>query len=245
MQFITPHWQAPNNVIALSTARKGGYSLAPYDSFNLGLHVGDEQHLVEKNRQLLIEQGNLPYYPKFLNQIHSTQVIELPNNDEIINADAAYTNQANQVCLVMTADCLPVLFTNFQGNEVAAAHAGWRGLCEGILENTVAKFSCPKNEIIAWLGPAISQRYFQVGQEVLNAFLAQDPHSHQAFSADKRENGKYFADLYQLARFRLKALGINKIFGGEFCTYSENDKFFSYRRDKQTGRMASLIWFTD
>lgn len=245
MQFIAPHWQAPNNVIALSTARKGGYSLAPYDSFNLGLHVGDEQHLVEKNRQLLIEQGNLPHYPKFLNQIHSTQVIELPNNDEVINADAAYTNQANQVCLVMTADCLPVLFTTQKGDEVAAAHAGWRGLCEGILENTVAKFSCPKNEIIAWLGPAISQQYFQVGEEILDAFLVHDPHSTQAFIADRTESGKYFADLYQLARFRLNALGINKIFGGEFCTYSGKDKFFSYRRDKQTGRMASLIWFTD
>lgn len=245
MSFITPTWQAPRNVVSLSTTRLGGHSIAPYDSFNLGMHVGDVPQLVEKNREQLVKQGKLPEYPTFLNQIHSTQVIRLPSESKQLNGDAVYTNQPNQVCLIMTADCLPVLFTNVQGNEVAAAHAGWRGLCDGILENTLQQFQCHSDEIIAWLGPAISQHHFQVGEDVLEAFVAQDPKANQAFIADENVSGKYFADLYALARLRLKALGVNKIFGGEFCTYAEKDRFFSYRRDKQTGRMASLIWFTE
>ena len=143
----------------------------------------------------------------------------------------------------MTADCLPVLFTNRQGNAVAAAHAGWRGLCDGILEETVKCFQCPSDEIIAWLGPAISRTAFQVGREVVQQFIAQDPQAESAFIADPNTPGKYLGDLYQIAKQRLNQLGINQISGGEHCTYTEKDKFFSYRRDGKTGRMASCIWF--
>lgn len=243
MSFIQPNWQVPASVRAFSSTRQGGVSLSPYHSFNLGDHVGDDQSAVNFNRTLLVEQLQLPHFPHFLKQIHSTQVIELPTEKDQFVADAAYTNQANQVCLVMTADCLPVLFSNQQGSEVAAAHAGWRGLCNGILENTVKKFHCPTNEIIAWLGPAISQPHFQVGEEVLQQFVAQDPKAEQAFIPDPQKCGKFLADLYQLARLRLNKIGVQQFFGGEYCTFAQKEKFFSYRREGQTGRMASLIWF--
>ena len=177
MQSIKPNWKAPQNVKAFTTLRHGGVSLAPYESFNLGDHVGDDKNAVKINRTLLVEKFHLPQMPLFLNQTHSTRVLTLPYDGDDINADAVYTNQPNQVCLVMTADCLPVLFTNKQGSEVAAAHAGWRGLCDGVLEQTVAKFHCPPEDILAWFGPAIGPTAFQVGQEVIDQFVAQNPPS--------------------------------------------------------------------
>jgi len=179
--------------------------------------------------------------PLFLNQTHSTRVLTLPYDGDDINADAVYTNQPNQVCLVMTADCLPVLFTNKQGSEVAAAHAGWRGLCDGVLEQTVAKFHCPPEDILAWFGPAIGPTAFQVGQEVIDQFVAQNPQATSAFIADPKARDKFLGNLYQIATQRLNALGITQISGGEHCTYLEADKFFSYRRDHVTGRMASVV----
>ena len=142
----------------------------------------------------------------------------------------------------MTADCLPVLFFNKEGTEVAAAHAGWRGLCDGILEETVAKFKCPTSDIIAWLGPAIGPTAFQVGEEIIEQFCAFDSNAKLAFTPDLTTSGKFLGNLYQLATQRLNKLGITEISGGGHCTYTEQDKFFSYRRDKKTGRMASLIW---
>ncbi|ACX81824.1 peptidoglycan editing factor PgeF [Aggregatibacter actinomycetemcomitans] len=242
MHAINPNWNAPQQIRAFTTLRHSGVSLAPYDSFNLGDHVGDDKNAVKTNRTLLVEKFHLPQMPVFLNQIHSTKVLNLPYQGEDLNADAVYTDQQNQVCLVMTADCLPVLFTNQNGTEVAAAHAGWRGLCDGILEQTVARFRCPTDEILAWLGPAIGPTAFQVGQEVIDQFVAQDPNAKQAFIADPKENGKFLGNLYQIATQRLNALGITQISGGEHCTYLEADKFFSYRRDNATGRMASVIW---
>ena len=243
MHALQPNWHAPPNVHAFTTLRHGGVSNVPYDSFNLGDHVGDEENAVKTNRTLLIKQFNLPQMPLFLTQTHSTRVLTLPYSGKNLEADATYTTQTNQVCLVMTADCLPVLFTNRQGNAVAAAHAGWRGLCDGILEETVKCFQCPSDEIIAWLGPAISRTAFQVGGEVVQQFIAQDPQAESAFIADPNTPGKYLGDLYQIAKQRLNQLGINQISGGEHCTYTEKDKFFSYRRDGKTGRMASFIWF--
>ncbi|MFZ7274442.1 peptidoglycan editing factor PgeF [Avibacterium avium] len=243
MDALKPNWAAPANIHAFTTLRQGGVSQAPYDSFNLGDHVGDDKNSVKTNRTLLVEQFHLPQFPLFLNQTHSTRVIRLPYDGNNLDADAVYTNQPNQVCLVMTADCLPVLFTNQQGTEVAAAHAGWRGLCDGVLEQTIQQFQAEPQEIIAWLGPAIGQKSFQVGEEVRQQFIAQDPNAAQAFVPDSIEQGKYLADLYHIARLRLNKLGISQISGGEHCTYLEKTAFFSYRRDKQTGRMASLIWF--
>ena len=243
MHALQPNWHAPPNVHAFTTLRHGGVSNVPYDSFNLGDHVGDEENAVKTNRTLLIKQFNLPQMPLFLTQTHSTRVLTLPYSGKNLEADAAYTTQTNQVCLVMTADCLPVLFTNRQGNAVAAAHAGWRGLCGGILEETVKCFQCPADEIIAWLGSAIGRTAFQVGGEVVQQFIAQDPQTESAFIADPNTPGKYLGDLYQIAKQRLNQLGINQISGGEHCTYTEKDKFFSYRRDGKTGRMASFIWF--
>lgn len=244
MKAVYPNWQAPPNIKALTTVRTGGVSLPPFNSFNLGDHVCDDPEAVQQNRILLVDKFGLPHSPFFLTQTHSTKVIELPftETNVEVEADAVYTQQANQVCLVMTADCLPILFCNKKGTEVAAAHAGWRGLCAGILEETVTKFKTPTSDIIAWLGPAIGPTAFQVGEEVLEQFCTFDPNAKLAFTPDITTSGKFLGNLYQLATQRLNKLGITDISGGTHCTYTEHDKFFSYRRDKQTGRMASLIW---
>lgn len=243
MDALYPNWQVPRNVRALSTLRRGGVSGSPYDSFNLGAHVEDDENAVKTNRTLLMERFSLPQFPLFLNQTHSTRVMRLPYSGNDLCADAVYSCHPKQVCLVMTADCLPVLLTNRQGNEVAAAHAGWRGLCDGILERTVQCFQCAHDNIIAWFGPAIGPTAFQVGAEVVDQFIAQDPQAASAFTADPQAAGKYLGDLYQIASQRLNGMGVSRISGGEHCTYQERDKFFSFRRDGKTGRMASLIWF--
>ena len=243
MHAIIPNWQVPANIHGFTTTREGGVSEAPFDSFNLGDHVGDEKSAVKTNRTLLVEKFNLPQAPLFLTQTHSTRVIQLPYSGDNLEADAVYTNHSNQVCAVMTADCLPVLFTNKQGTEVAAAHAGWRGLCDGVLEETVKCFQSVPQEIIAWLGPAIGPTAFQVGREVIEQFMAFDPIAETAFTADPNEEGKYLGNLYQIAKQRLNKLGITDISGGEYCTFNEKETFFSYRRDGVTGRMASVVWF--
>lgn len=243
MQALYANWSAPGNIHALTTTRTGGVSEAPFESFNLGDHVGDSKSAVKTNRTLLVEKFSLPQSPLFLTQTHSTRVIQLPYTGEHIEADAVYTNQPNQVCTVMTADCLPVLFTTKQGNEVAAAHAGWRGLCDGVLEETVKCFQSKSEDILAWFGPAIGPTAFQVGQDVVDQFVAMDTNSQLAFQADSNEDGKFLGNLYQIATQRLNRLGITQIFGGDHCTFNEKDTFFSYRRDNQTGRMASVIWF--
>lgn len=242
MQAIYPNWPAPKNIHAFTTTRQGGVSLAPFDSFNLGAHVGDNAQAVAANRAHLVDAFGLPQAPLFLNQTHSTRVISLPYTEHNLDADAVYSNQPNQVCVVMTADCLPVLFCNRQGSEVAAAHAGWRGLCDGVLEATVNCFAAAPEEIFAWLGPAIGPDAFQVGEDVVAQFVAVDAKARLAFREDPREAGKYFGDLYHIARQRLNALGIREISGGEHCTFHDAAQFFSYRRDNQTGRMGSVIW---
>lgn len=243
MQALYANWSAPGNIHAFTTTRTDGVSEAPFESFNLGDHVGDSKSAVKTNRTLLVEKFSLPQSPLFLTQTHSTRVIQLPYMGEHIEADAVYTNQPNQVCAVMTADCLPVLFTTKQGNEVAAAHAGWRGLCDGVLEETVKCFRANPEDILAWFGPAIGPTAFQVGQDVVDQFVAMDTNAQLAFQADSNEDGKFLGNLYQIATQRLNRLGITQIFGGEHCTFTEKDTFFSYRRDNQTGRMASVIWF--
>lgn len=243
MQVINPNWNVPKNIYAFTTTREGGVSLAPYFSFNLGDHVGDNKNAVKTNRTLLVEKFGLPQTPIFLTQTHSTRVIHLPYSGQNLEADAVYTNVPNQVCAVMTADCLPVLFTTASGNEVAAAHAGWRGLCDGVLEETVKYFQAKPEDIIAWFGPAIGPTAFQVGIDVVKQFVAVDEKAKLAFQPDAIEEGKYLGNLYQIATQRLNNLGITKIYGGNHCTFNEKELFFSYRRDNQTGRMASVIWF--
>lgn len=241
--LLLPDWPAPASVKACSTLRTGGVSLPPYDSLNLGTHVGDELASVLENRQRLVKYAHLPQMPHWLEQVHGTDVVHLvagQNSESRYVADAVYSHQPQQVCAVMTADCLPVLFCSRSGDEVAAAHAGWRGLCAGVLESTVRQFSAAPAEIMAWLGPAIGPQAFEVGSDVRDAFMAREPVAREAFVA--QTGGKYLADIYHLARLRLRLAGISQIYGGDLCTLSDRSRFFSYRRDGITGRMASLIW---
>ncbi|WP_151996102.1 purine nucleoside phosphorylase YfiH [Buttiauxella massiliensis] len=239
-KLIVPQWPLPEGVAACSSTRIGGVSLPPYDSLNLGAHCGDNLDDVEENRRLFYAAASLPSKPVWLEQVHGTEVLKLTGGPYLSKrADASYSSIPGTVCAVMTADCLPVLFCNKAGTEVAAAHAGWRGLCEGVLEETIACFKDAPENIIAWLGPAIGPEAFEVGPEVREAFMAKDLQADRAF----RPSGeKYIADIYTLARQRLSAAGINHIYGGDRCTYSEAGDFFSYRRDRTTGRMASFIW---
>lgn len=239
-KLIVPEWPAPEGVAACSSTRIGGVSEGAWESLNLGAHCGDNLDHVEENRKRLFAAGKLPSKPVWLEQVHCTAVLRLTGEPYASKrADASYSNTPGAVCAVMTADCLPVLFCNRAGTEVAAAHAGWRGLCAGVLEETVACFADGADNIIAWLGPAIGPQAFEVGPEVRDAFMAHDP---QAQSAFLPAGDKYMADIYQLARQRLTRVGISQIYGGDRCTFTENDDFFSYRRDKTTGRMASFIW---
>jgi len=239
-KLIVPEWPMPKGVAACSSTRTGGVSEGAWESLNLGAHCGDDLNHVEENRKRLFAAGQLPSKPVWLEQVHGTAVLSLTGEPyDSKRADASYSNTPGTVCAVMTADCLPVLFCNRAGTEVAAAHAGWRGLCAGVLEETVACFADSADNILAWLGPAIGPQAFEVGPEVREAFMAHDPQAEHAF---RPAGEKYMADIYQLARQRLTHLGINHIYGGDRCTFTEKDDFFSYRRDKTTGRMASFIW---
>lgn len=238
-EFILPDWPAPPNVKALSSTRRGGFSRTPFDSLNLGTHVGDDPQAVARNRASL--RQHLPAEPLWLNQVHGKAAVDAGRASAGTDADAAIAQAPGPVCAIMTADCLPVLLCDEAGTVVGAAHAGWRGLCDGVLEVTVAAMSAAPERILAWLGPAIGPQAFEVGDEVRAAFLSHDARAVDAFRSGAAE-GKWLADLYQLARQRLEACGITRIYGGEYCTFSEPERFFSYRRDGQTGRMASLIW---
>ncbi len=238
--WITPDWPAPPNVRTLSTTRNGGIGSAPYASFNLGDHVGDDPLIVARNRSLL--RAYLPAEPLWLKQVHTVNVADADTAAGIPEADASVARRANKVCAVLTADCLPILLCDRQGTVVAAAHAGWRGLAGGAIEATVAAMHADPATLMAWLGPAIGPAAFEVGAEVRETFLAQDSGAAAAFST--LGNGKWLADLYRLARLRLMQTGISQISGGEYCTYRDQERFFSYRRDHTTGRMASLIWLS-
>ncbi|HZW14291.1 MAG TPA: peptidoglycan editing factor PgeF [Noviherbaspirillum sp.] len=248
MELIIPDWSAlPMNVGALSTTRRGGVSLAPYDDgagsggLNLGVHVGDALDRVLCNRALL--RRLLPGEPVWLNQVHGSRVLDAASAGDSPEADACIATQAGVICAIQTADCLPVLFCDTVGSIVGAAHAGWRGLAGGVLEDTL---SCMRaagaGEITAWMGPAIGPQCFEVGQDVFDAFAGRDPEAADAFKPLHGQDGKYLADIYSLARRTLRKSGVEKVFGGGRCTMTEKDLFYSYRRDKTTGRMASLIW---
>ena len=247
-RFLTPDWPAPAGVRAVCATRLGGVSVAPYDSLNLGDHVGDEPAHVAANR--VIFQQAIGSHPVFLNQVHGTGVVQLhAGSPDGTVADACFTDQPGVACTVMVADCLPVLFASAQGNQVAAAHAGWRGLAGqggvGILEATVRRLHA--NEVIAWLGPCIGPQAFEVGDEVRAAFTATHALAHDCFKP--LAPGKWLADLADLARLRLRALGIHQIHGNDssaaWCTVGNASRFFSYRRDHVTGRFCASVWRED
>lgn len=239
--WLIPDWPAPESVASVVTTRAGGCSQPPFDAMNLGLHVGDDPAVVAGNRQQLRDQLHLDLEPQWLNQVHGITVVEARDDGQEREADACFSRVPGQACAVMTADCLPVLFCAFDGSVVGAAHAGWRGLVAGALEATVAAMGRRPPELMAWLGPAIGPNAFEVGAEVRAAFLHANPASEDAFLPGQRQ-AHWLADLYELARIRLRSIGIEQVFGGGLCTHSDARRFYSYRRDQRTGRMASLIW---
>lgn len=238
--FIVPDWPVPANVKAVSTTRLGGASQQPYQGLNLGLHVGDKTEHVQRNRTQLQQELRLVDSPAWLNQIHSNRVLELNASLTVVpDADGSYTQASGIACTVMTADCLPLLLCDTAGTQVAAVHAGWRGLADGIIEVALEKFTVPADQILVWLGPAIGPDAFEVGSEVREQFIAEQLQAEQAF---KPYGEKWLADLYLLARQRLQRFGVTNIYGGEYCTFGDPDRFYSYRREGVTGRQASLIW---
>lgn len=247
LNFITPNWSAPKNIHALQTTRnsenrEGGVSHAPFNSLNLGSHVKDNPIHVAQNRQLLNQF--LPSEPVWLNQIHGINVIDAANTNCVLDADASFTTRKNVVCVTMTADCLPILVCDTAGTVIANIHAGWRSLCDGVIEATIAKLPVDSNKLMAWLGPAIGPNAFEVGSDVRAQFIAKDAQAELAF---KPHGDKLLCDIYKIATQRLNNLGVTKIYGGgqesePWCTFTDEKRFFSFRRDGETGRMATLIW---
>lgn len=244
-ELIVPDWPAPTEIGAAFTLRTGGVSRPPFDSCNIASHVGDEPRAVSENRARLRASLTLPAEPAWLQQVHGYRVVDLDRQtslDGLEPADAAVTRTPGRVCAIQVADCMPVLFAARDGSAVGAAHAGWRGLAGGVLEATVRAMNTPPGELLAWLGPAIGQAHFEVGEEVRSAFMADDPDASAAFIVNQR--GRWQCDLYVLARRKLAAIGMSgsSVFGGSWCTYAEAGRFYSYRRDGRCGRMAALVW---
>ncbi|PCI59260.1 MAG: hypothetical protein COB34_03795 [Methylophilaceae bacterium] len=235
--FIMPKWPVPSNVHAIQTTRLGGVSGVPYDHLNLGAHVKDNPQHVASNRALL--NAFVPREPTWLNQVHGVRVIDAAVSGSKEDADASFTTEKNVVCVTLTADCLPVLLCDKAGTAVAAVHAGWRSLCDGVIEEAVKAMPVSAGDIVAWLGPAIGPAAFEVGGEVRQQFIDKDSQAENAF---KPAGDKWLGNLYQIAKQRLSVLGVMGVYGEVLCTYSNPDQFFSYRRDKNTGRMATMIW---
>jgi YfiH family protein len=243
--FIAPDWPAPAAVRAACSTRQGGVSRGPWATLNLGRSGGDESAAVDENRRRVVAALGLPGEPCWLRQVHGTRVVCMPESaaDADAEADASYTTPRGLVCAVQAADCLPVLFCDEQATVVAAAHAGWRGLCGGVLEATVAALPVPPARLLAWLGPALGPEAFEVGGEVRERFLAADAGAAVAFRPSDRP-GHHYADLFALARQRLAHAGVARVYGGAISTHADPQRFFSYRRDGVTGRMAALIWLS-
>jgi len=238
--WITPDWPAPARVRALSCLRSGGVSAGVYASLNLGDHVGDAPEAVAENRRRLAAAACLPAEPVWLRQVHRTEVADLDAAVAPLDADAAITRRAGRICAILTADCLPVLFAADRGEAVGAAHAGWRGLAAGVLENTVRALSVQPSNLMAWIGPGIGPRHYEVGAEVRAGFVAGDAAAAAAFR--ERPNGRYLADLPMLAYLRLERLGIRRVYRSAECTYADENRYFSHRRAGPCGRQATLIW---
>ncbi len=237
--WLVPDWPAPERVRACVTTRQGGTSRAPYDSMNMGIHVGDNPAVVEENRNRLIAMLELPSVPLWLNQVHGCTVVEVGAAPAGSEADASVSRTPGQVCAVMSADCLPLLLCDQAGSCVAAVHAGWRGLADGVIDSALDSMRIPVREIVAWLGPAIGPDSFVVGDEVRRHFIKEHSQAEVGFSPGGEG---WLADIYTLARLRLRRRGVVAIYGGGYCTFRDKARFFSYRRDGRTGRMVSLIW---
>ena len=236
--WLQPDWPAPANIQVATTLRAGGVSQGNYASLNLAAHVGDDLEFVHRNRETVKAMLNLPSAPIWLNQTHSNRAVEAIATTSPLPADASYTKKQGVVCVVMTADCLPLLICDSDGSEIAAIHAGWRGLVDGIITNTIAELQ--NKDLLVWLGPAIGPESFEVGDDVRQAFLSKSAEFAPAFKQQSPK--KWLADIYQLARINLGMLNVHKVYGGDFCTVTDKERFYSYRRDKDTGRMATLIW---
>lgn len=239
--WIAPEWPAPPRVRAVITTRAGGASRGAFESFNLGAHVGDDALAVAHNRREL--RRYLPAEPLWMRQVHGVRVIDADTVSAETEADGAVTRSARKVLVVLTADCLPVLLCDEAGAVAGIAHAGWRGLAGGVIERVVAAMRVAPERVLAYIGPGIGARAYEVGQEVREAFLAQSADAAQAFTA--REGGKFLADLALLARQRLRRIGVTRVQASAHCTYADRESFFSFRRDGATGRMASLIWLAE
>ena len=247
-RWLFPDWPAPANIHAATTLRTGGVSQESYTSLNPAAHVSDDPERVRQNRRIIREMLDLPSEPVWLEQIHSNRAVKAVKTASLQQADASFTDEAGVVCAVLTADCLPLLVCSTDGTKIAAIHAGWRGLLAGVISHTVAAMLLTypfskeevRRDLLVWLGPAIGPDCFEVGGEVREAFLEKSSAFNHAFK--QQSNGKWLADIYRLARIELAALGIANIYGGTYCTVTEHERFYSYRRDAQTGRMATLIW---
>ena len=239
INFIEPDWPAPERVGAVCSTRIGGCSQTPFDSFNLALHVGDDPARVRQNRARLRDLLELPAQPEWMRQIHSSRVVKL-ENDNSREADAAITREPGRVAVVMTADCLPILLCNREGDEVAAVHAGWRGLQAGVIQATLAGMQSPAQQLMAWIGPGISQLHFEVGDEVREAFMAVKPGNADFFEA--HGPGHWLCDLPGLAQRVLERANVAAVYRDPHCSYRDEKLFYSYRRQADTGRMAALIW---
>ena len=241
--WLVPDWPAAPRVRAITTTRQGGVSPGRYASMNPADHVDDDPAAVMTNRQILQQELGLPGQPVWLQQVHGTVVVNAATAGEFPTADAACSSQPGIVCAVLTADCLPVLLSDTAGQCVAAVHAGWRGLAAGVIEQAVIAMGRPGETLLAWLGPAIGPSVYRVGDEVRDTFMAHHQEAGEAFRAGAE--GEWFADLYRLARQRLAACGVTAVYGGGYCSFTEAERFYSYRRDGATGRMATLIWLDD
>lgn len=239
-QWLTPEWPAPAHIRALTTLRTGGVSKGDFASLNLALHVNDDPASVRENRRLLAAAAQVPGEPVWLEQVHGTDVVQANGQTSPPRADACVARKPGQVCAIMTADCLPVVFCDRTGTRVAAAHAGWRGLVSGVLANTIDALDTAPGQLLAWLGPAIEPAAFEVGGEVRDQFVARDPRNCAAFMPNAR--GRWQANLYELARLELQRAGVAAVYGGGLHCFADSERFFSYRRNPRTGRMATLIW---
>ena len=239
IKFIEAKWNAPSQVKALCTTRKGGFSQHPYDSLNLAAHVGDDDQSVSRNRKVLCDSLQLPAEPCWLEQTHGTRVVNLESESNRL-ADAAIAREPGTVAVVMTADCLPILLCNRSGTEVATIHAGWRGMVDGVIEATVNEMNSPPDQLLAWIGPGISQQCFEVGNEVRELFVARNTGDESHFVASRSEH--WLCDLYGLATDTMSRLEVAEINRSEYCSFSDDSDYFSYRRNAVTGRMASMIW---
>jgi len=243
--FISPNWPAPKNIKAFCTTRKGGGSQRPFDSFNLATHVDDNQQTVIQNRALLVELANLPSQPVWLNQQHTDTALALTAKSMFSEppiADASWTLTPNLISVIMTADCLPILVTDIEGSCVAAIHAGWKGLADNIVTKTIQAMPVKPQNLMAWIGPAISKKNFEVGQDVLDAFVKINIDNNSYFETKDAQKNKYLADLPGLVKRELNQIGVHQVYQSGLCSYEDEEHFYSYRRDGRTGRMASLIW---